>query len=89
MTLKGTAEANSTVTVFDNSITKLGAATTNSSGAWTYATGALANGSQSFTATATPDGAANVSPASSALVVLRWRWQQRQQRQSGNQREFR
>ena len=67
VTLKGTAEANSTVTVFDNS-TKLGAATTNSSGAWTYATGALANGSQSFTATAT-DGAANVSPASSALVV--------------------
>ena len=65
--LKGTAEANSTVTVFDNS-TKLGAATTNSSGAWTYTTGALANGSQSFTATAT-DGAANVSPASSALAV--------------------
>ena len=67
VTLKGTAEANSTITVFDNS-TKLGTATTNSSGAWTFTTGALASGSQSFTATAT-DGAANVSPASSALVV--------------------
>ena len=67
MTLKGTAEANSTVTVFDNS-TKLGAATTNSSGAWTFATGTLASGSQSFTATAT-DRAGNVSPASSALAL--------------------
>ena len=67
VTLNGTAEANSTVTVFDNS-TKLGAATTNSSGAWTFATGALASGSQSFTATAT-DAAANASPLSSALVV--------------------
>ena len=66
VTLKGTAEANSTVTVFDNS-TKLGTATTNSSGAWTFTTGALASGSQSFTATAT-DGAGNVSPASSALA---------------------
>ena len=65
--LKGTAAANSTVTVFDNS-TKLGAAAANSSGAWTYTTGALANGSQSFNATAT-DGAGNVSPASSALAM--------------------
>ena len=65
--LTGTAEANSTITVFDNS-TKLGTTTTNSSGAWTFTTGALANGSQSFTATAT-DGAGNVSPLSSALVM--------------------
>ena len=67
VTLTGTAQANSTVTVFDNS-TQLGTATTNGSGAWTYVTGALANGSQSFTATAT-DGAGNVSPLSSALVM--------------------
>ncbi len=67
VTLNGTAEANSTVTVFDNS-TKLGAAAANSSGAWTFATGALASGSQSFTATAT-DGAGNVSSTSSPLVV--------------------
>jgi Bacterial Ig domain/Protein of unknown function (DUF642) len=67
VTLKGTAEANSTITAFDNSTT-LGTATTNSSGTWTFSTGALASGSQSFTATAT-DGAGNVSPASSALGV--------------------
>src|SRR5271170_4961578 len=67
VTLTGTAEAGSTVTVFDNS-TQLGTATANSSGAWTYTTGALANGSQSFTATAT-DGSGNVSPLSSALVM--------------------
>ena len=67
MTLNGTAEANSTITVFDNS-TQLGTTTANSSGAWTYATGALANGSQSFTATAT-DAAGNVSAASSPLIV--------------------
>ena len=67
VTLKGAAEANSTITVFDNA-TKLGAATTNSSGAWTFATAALASGSQSFTATAT-DAAGNVSPLSSPLAV--------------------
>jgi Bacterial Ig-like domain/Carbohydrate binding domain len=67
VTLNGTAAANSTITVFDNT-TKLGTAATNSAGAWTYATAALASGSQSFTATAT-DAAGNVSPASSALVV--------------------
>ena len=67
VTLTGTAEANSAITVFDNA-TQLGTATTNSSGAWTYTTGALANGSQSFTATAT-DGAGNVSPLSSALAM--------------------
>jgi hypothetical protein len=65
--LNGTAEANSTITVFDN-LTQLGTATTNSSGAWTFTTGALASGSQSFTAKAT-DGAGNTSPVSSALVV--------------------
>ncbi len=67
VTLKGTAEASSTITVFDNA-TKLGTATTNSSGAWTFATAALASGAQSFTATAT-DAAGNVSPLSSALAV--------------------
>src|ERR1700722_14706035 len=67
VTLNGTAAANSAITVFDNS-TKLGAATQHSSGTWTFTTGARANGSQSFTATAT-DAAGNVSPLSSALVV--------------------
>ena len=68
VTLNGTAEANSTITVFDNS-TQLGTTTTNSNGAWAYTTGALANGSQSFTATAT-DGAGNISAASNAVPVI-------------------
>ena len=67
VTLNGTAEAGSTITVFDNS-TQLGTTVTTTSGAWAYTTGALANGSQSFTATAT-DSAGNVSPLSSALVT--------------------
>ena len=40
VTLNGTAEANSTVTVFDGT-TQLGTATANASGAWSYATAAL------------------------------------------------
>ena len=67
VTLNGTAQAFSTVTIFDNS-TQLGTTITNGSGAWAFTTGALANGSQSFTATAT-DSAGQVSPLSSALVV--------------------
>src|SRR5262249_52932066 len=51
VTLTGTAEANSTIKVFDNS-TQLGTAPTNANGQWSFTTGALANGSQSFTATA-------------------------------------
>ena len=46
----------------------MGTALTNSSGAWTFTTGTLANGSQSFTATAT-DSVGNVSPLSSPLVM--------------------
>ena len=61
VTLTGTAQAFSTITVFDNS-TQLGTAVTNSSGAWTFTTGALANGSQSFTATAT-DSVRQCEPA--------------------------
>ena len=68
VTLTGTAEANSTVTLFDNS-TQLGTATTSANGAWTFTTGLLANGSQSFTATAT-DASLNVSAPSSPLVVV-------------------
>ena len=43
LTLTGTAEANSTVKVFDGA-TLLGSATANGSGAWSYTTAALANG---------------------------------------------
>ena len=67
VTLTGTAEANSTVMVF-NGTTQLGTATVNGSGAWSFATGSLANGNYSFTATDT-DAAGNVSTASSPLNV--------------------
>ena len=67
VTLTGTAAASSTVTVF-NGTTQLGTATVNSSGAWSFATGSLANGNYSFTATDT-DAAGNVSAASSPLNV--------------------
>ena len=63
LTLTGTAEANSTVKVYDGA-TLLGSAVANGSGAWSYTTAALANGVHSLTATAT-DAAANTGAASS------------------------
>ena len=66
LTLTGTAEANSTVKVFDGA-TLLGSAVANGSGAWSFTTGTLSNAAHSFTATAT-DAAGN-SAASSALSV--------------------
>ena len=65
--LTGTAEAKSTVTIFDGT-TKVGTATANASGAWTYTTAPLSLGSHNFTATAT-DVAGNTGVASSATVV--------------------
>ena len=65
VTLSGTAEANSTVTVYDGQTT-LGTTTANASGAWSFTTGTLANGTQTLTATAT-DAAGNTSAASNAL----------------------
>ena len=67
LTLTGTAEANSTVKVYDGA-TLLGTATANGSGAWSYTTAALADGAHSLTATAT-DAAGNTGTASSALSV--------------------
>ena len=67
MTLTGTAEANSTVKVYDGA-TLLGSATANGSGAWSYTTAALGNGGHSLTATAT-DAAGNTGVASTALAV--------------------
>ena len=66
-TLTGTAEANSTVKVYDGA-TLLGSTVTNSNGAWSYTTAALTNGAHSLTATAS-DVAANTSAASAALAV--------------------
>ena len=68
VTLAGTAAANSTVTIYDGQ-TALGAATTNASGNWTYTTGTLSTGLQSFTATAT-DAANNTSVASNAVDLF-------------------
>jgi beta-glucanase (GH16 family) len=63
----GTAEANSTVKVFDGA-TALGSAHVGSDGAWTFTTGLLSNGAHNFTATDT-DAAGTSSAASSALHV--------------------
>ncbi|MCK1348599.1 hypothetical protein IVB52_35045 [Bradyrhizobium sp. CW11] len=58
----GTAEANSTIKVYDGT-NQVGTATINASGAWTVTTAALAVGTHALTATAT-DVAGNVSAAS-------------------------
>src|SRR6185437_484274 len=65
--LTGTGAANSTVQVYDGT-SFLGTTTANSSGTWTFATGVLADGVHSFTATDT-DAAGNTSVASAALSV--------------------
>jgi hypothetical protein len=67
LTLSGAAAANTTVTVYDGA-TKLGTATANASGVWSFATGQLATGAHQFTATDT-DAYGDVSAASSALNV--------------------
>jgi hypothetical protein len=65
VTISGTAEANSTVTVYDGQ-TALGSTAANASGTWSYTTGTLSKGTQAFTATAT-DAAGNTSSASNAV----------------------
>ena len=65
--LTGTAEANSTVKVYDGAML-LGSVTANSSGAWGYTTTALSGGTHSLTATAT-DAAGNTGVASSVAAV--------------------
>jgi hypothetical protein len=66
--LSGTAEANSTIKVFDGT-TQVGTATTNSSGAWSVTTSALSAGSHALAAKAT-DVAGNVSAASAAVDAI-------------------
>jgi hypothetical protein len=67
LTLSGTAEAGSTVKLFDGT-TQIGTATANASGSWSVATSELSGGTHNFTATAT-DAAGNTSSASSALSL--------------------
>ncbi len=63
--LLGTAEANSTITVYDGT-TAVGTGVTNASGSWSVTTSALPTGAHPLTATAT-DAAGNVSVASQAV----------------------
>ncbi|WP_456661776.1 Ig-like domain-containing protein [Bradyrhizobium sp. LB13.1] len=67
VTLTGTAAAGTTVQVFDGA-KQIGTATANASGAWSLATGTLADGSHAFTSKAV-DAAGNISAASAALTV--------------------
>ena len=66
VTLTGAAEANSIVRVYDNGSKLLGKTTASTSGAWTYTTPRLPNGTNVFTATAT-DAAGNTSGLSNAM----------------------
>ena len=74
VTLIGTAPANTTIDILDPTNTNpwpaalYGTATANSSGAWSFTTGALASGSHAFTATAT-DLAGNTSAASQVFNI--------------------
>jgi hypothetical protein len=67
LTLSGTAEAGSTVKLFDGS-TSIGTAKANANGTWSVATAQLSAGTHSFTARAT-DVAGNTSTASSLLSI--------------------
>ena len=68
LTLTGTAEANSTVKVYDGT-TLLGSITASGSGAWSYTTAALADGAHSLSATDT-DAAGNTSAASTLSLTI-------------------
>ncbi len=66
--LTGSAEANSTVSIYLNGSTTPALTTTaNATGAWSQTIGSLADGTYSYTATAT-DAAGNAGPASAALA---------------------
>ena len=65
--LKGTAEANSKVAIWDGG-TQIGTTTAGSAGTWSYDTGTLSSGAHSFTSKAT-DAAGNTSVASVADAV--------------------
>ncbi|UTY57616.1 Ig-like domain-containing protein [Massilia sp. erpn] len=68
-TFSGTAEANSTVTLYDtNGTAVLGSATADGSGNWSITASTMGAGSHTVTAKAT-DAADNVSAASAALTV--------------------
>jgi hypothetical protein len=67
LTLKGMAAANSAVAVYEGA-KKIGTATSDDSGTWSFVTAALADGAHHLTARVT-DGAGQTGPASSVLSV--------------------
>jgi hypothetical protein len=67
LTLNGTADVGSTVTIFDGP-TQIGTAKTSASGAWIFTTTELSNAAHNFTATAT-NTTGNTSSASAPLNV--------------------
>ncbi len=67
ITIEGTAEMGSTITLLDNEVI-LGAVLTDASGYFSYTTPPLADGIHSFTATAT-DVTGNISGVSEAIAV--------------------
>ena len=68
LTLVGSAEANSTVNIFDKGVL-LGTATADANGAWRFRTGTLLDGAHDFTSTVT-DAAGKTSAASAAFSVM-------------------
>ncbi|MFN6050575.1 MAG: Ig-like domain-containing protein, partial [Planctomycetia bacterium] len=68
LTLTGTAEANSVITVYDNG-NKIGTTTTDSNGVWTFITPTLADGSNRFSANAT-DAAGNKSVNADSYTMV-------------------
>ncbi len=64
----GTAEANSTVNVYDG-VTLVGTTTADGSGNWSLSTSVLSETSHTITATAT-DAAGNISPASTSKTII-------------------
>ncbi|HHN5588234.1 BapA/Bap/LapF family large adhesin [Enterobacter hormaechei] len=67
-TLNGTAAANATITIYESG-REVGTAVADANGVWSFTTGTLANGSHTWTATAT-DAAGNVSPASPGFTLV-------------------
>lgn len=67
LNLAGTADAGSTVQIFDGG-TSIGTAVADANGAWSFATGPLVDGNHIFTGRAA-DAAGNVSASSGALNV--------------------
>jgi hypothetical protein len=67
-TLKGSAEANATISVYDGAAL-IGTTTASSSGAWSFVTAALASGTHSLTVRVT-DVAGNQGPASAPLILV-------------------